>query len=138
MTEYESVYLFRELVNDVNQITFGYLSFVYGFLVVSYLVADKLNRVLTSVVLSLYVITDIYFIFVIYFYNVDLDNLYVYIQDQIAAGVYDLSWFGRNPAWATRLGTVIQIIYTFGALIGSLVFFFHRRRQVQQFADKPD
>lgn len=128
MSEYEAVYLFRELVNDVNQITFGYLSFVYGFLVVSYLVANKLNKVLTSIVLGLYVITDIYFIFVIYFYNVDLDNLYIYIQDQITTGGYDLSWFGKNPAWATRLGTIIQFAYTTGALIGSLIFFFYRRK----------
>lgn len=128
MSEYEAVYLFRELVSDVNQITFGYLGLVYGFLVVSYLVANKLTNILASIVLILYVVTDVYFIFVIYFYNVDLDNLYISIQQQIASGAYDLTWFGKNPAWATRLGTITQLVYTTGALIGSLIFFFYRRK----------
>ena len=49
MTEYEAVYLFKDMLSDAYQMIFSYVGLIYGFLVISYLIAHKLNRVLTLI-----------------------------------------------------------------------------------------
>ena len=134
MSEYEAVYLFREFLSDAYQLIFGYIGLVYGFLVVSYLVADKLNHILTVTVVSLYTLISLFLIASIYNFRSDAADLYVFILQQKSSGVFvNLDWFGQTES--LRSGTILQQVSIIGALFGSLVFFFVRRRQAHNVDD---
>ena len=54
MTEAELITAFHGYLGEINAVLFGYISFVSGFLIMSYLVASKLSRLLSTIVLVLF------------------------------------------------------------------------------------
>ena len=129
MNEYEAVYLFRELIADLHQSMFGYVGLVSAFLVSGYLVADKLSTVMTLVLITLYSLVALNFAFQILMISTDVVSLYDFILQQKEAGVYDLEWFGNNPAWAGYVVSATRTSAAVGSYIGSLVFFFYQRQK---------
>jgi hypothetical protein len=127
MTEAEAIMAFREFVGESNQLFMGYISILFAFLIMSYFAAYKLSTVLMIIVASLYSFVAIFFLFQLYFINIDIDNLTVYIYEQKSAGTYDLPWFGHNPLWGSISITVMQALSTVGGYIGSMTFFFYQR-----------
>jgi cellobiose-specific phosphotransferase system component IIC len=127
MSEYEAVYLFRELIADLHESMFGYISLLSAFLIASYLIAHKLRTILMIVFLSLYTLFALNFVFQFLMMSTDAVSLYDYIMQQKKAGTYDLEWFGKNPAWAGYLATTLRIGVAAGGYIGSIIFFFYRR-----------
>jgi hypothetical protein len=128
MTEAEAVMTFREFVGESNQLLFGYISVVSAFLVMSYFAAPRLNNFLSSIVLTLFSVVAFLFIFQIYLFNNDIDQLYAFIYSQKDSGVYELSWFGQNPAWSARLLSLLHVLSTLGGYIGCMAFFFYQKR----------
>ena len=127
MTEAEAVMTFREFVGESNQLLFGYISVVSAFLVMSYFAAEKLHNLLAVIILAIFSAVALLLIFQVYLLNIDIDNLYAYIYTQKTSGVYELSWFGQNPAWSARVLTVLQVLSTLGGYIGCMVFFFYQK-----------
>ena len=129
MTEYEAYDTIMSLADNTYNLMFGYFSLVFGFLVMSHLAARKLSGKLVVVVLGLYSLASIIITLNIYAINIDLDHLYQYMLDRKMEGVYDLAWFGVNPAWVSQSLTVLQVLLGFGGYFGSLFFFFHSRKR---------
>lgn len=130
MTEYEAVYLFKDMLSDAYQMIFSYVGLIYGFLVISYLIAHKLNRVLTLIALTLYTVMSLYLILSIGSFRQQAGDLYAFIEQKKISGTFiNLDWFGEMTPQAFNMGTIIQQGVLFGVLIGSLIFFFYRRKQ---------
>jgi len=129
MTEYEAVYLFRELIADLHQSMFDYVSLLSAFLVASYLIADKISSVLTVVLITLYSLVALNFAFQFFLMSTDAVSLYDFILEQKEVGEFDLEWFGKNPAWAGYMASTTRISTAVGGYVGSLVFFFYQRHK---------
>lgn len=127
MTEYEAYDTLMSLASQTYNLMFGYFSLVFGFLVMSHMAARRLSSQLVAVVIGLYTLATLVININFYALNVDLDNLYMYILNQVQAGAFDLAWFGMNPSWVPKSLTVFQILLGLGGYFGSLFFFFHRR-----------
>jgi mannose/fructose/N-acetylgalactosamine-specific phosphotransferase system component IID len=134
MTEFEALDLANQYINETNQLQFGYFSILSAFLVMSYLVADKLNYVLIVIVLALFSVFILNFIAQIYGLNAVLDSLLIYISEQKEAGSYDLEWWGDSGGLVTPvMYTIIQSLSTFGGYVGAIAFFFyHRHRKLSE------
>ncbi len=129
MTEYEAYDTVMSIASQTYSLMFGYFSLVFGFLVMSHMAARKLSNQLVVVVIGLYTLACLVITLNFYALNVDLDNLYLFMLAQKQNGVYDLTWFGMNPAWVPQSLTIFQVFLGFGGYFGSIFFFFHRRRK---------
>ena len=134
MTEFEALELAAQYISETNQLQLGYFSILSAFLVMSYLVAHRLNYVLIFIVLSLFSIFILNFIAQIYAINTILDSLLLYISEQKELGNYDLEWWSVEDSFiAPVMFTIIQSLSTFGGFIGAMVFFFyHRHRKLSE------
>lgn len=128
MTEAELVATFQGFLTQIQTILFGYISFISGFLVMSYLAADKLSRLLSALVLGLFSVACGALIFRLFLVRHDFFMLYEYILQNAQSGALNLPWFGTNPRWAPRLLTILDIAISMGGFAGSVAFFFIQRR----------
>ena len=127
MSESEAYELVVLLTSELNQLMFGYFSMVSAFLIMSYLVAKKLNRLHSLVIVALFTVCSLYIILNLYVLNTDLDNLYREMIQKKQAGLFELGWFGENPPWIPISLTFVQVLIGVGGYVGSLIFFFSRR-----------
>ena len=127
MSESEAYELFVLLTSELNQLMFGYFSMVSAFLIMSYLVAKKLSRLHSLVIVALFTVCSLYIILNLYVLNTDLDNLYREMIQKKQAGLFELGWFGENPPWIPISLTFVQVLIGVGGYVGSLIFFFSRR-----------
>jgi hypothetical protein len=130
MTEYEAYDIVMSIASQTYSLMFGYFSLVFGFIVMSHMAAHKLSGSLVIVVIGLYTLASAVIVLNFYALNVDLDSLYVYMLEQKAEGVYDLSWFGLNPPWVPKSLTMFQVLLSLGGYTGSMFFFFNSRKKV--------
>ena len=132
MNEYEGVSLVLEMTNTSIQLVLAYSSILFGFLVMSYLTAHKLNRVLATCVLVLFSLVCLLLIFQIYHVRNDLVHLVSYLFEQQKAGVKELPWFGHNPAWGSQVVSILHYLVTIGGYLGCIGYFFYQRAQGTQ------
>ncbi len=128
MTEAELVTAFQAYLSEINAILFGYISFISGFLIMSYLVADKLSRFLAAIVLTLFTTASGVLILRLFFTRNDFTSLYAYILQEKNAGNVGLAWIGTNPTWGPQIITYLEIATTVGGFIGCIAFFLFQRR----------
>ena len=105
MTEAELIASFHGYLGEINAVLFGYISFISGFLIMSYLVASKLSRLLAGIVLLLFTTASGVLILRLTFLRNDVTSLYQYILQQVQSGQVDIPWIGTNPNWGTQLIT---------------------------------
>ena len=130
MTEYEAYDTVMSIAGNTYNLMFGYFSLVFGFLVMSHLAAKRLSSQLVVVVIGLFTLACLVININFYALNVDLDHLYLYMLEQKLSGVYDLTWFGMNPAWVPESLTVLQVLLGLGGYFGSIFFFFYSRKKI--------
>jgi hypothetical protein len=128
MSEYEAFDLFANLVSQTYQLMFGFFSLISAFLIMSYSAAQKLNNVLSSIVIVLFTIISLFFVLQFYFVNTVIDSLYIDMLTKKQTEIFELNWFGSIPAWTTQLVTFIQILIAVGGYFGGLFFYFYRRK----------
>ena len=128
MTEAELITAFQGYLGEINAILFGYISFISGFLIMSYLVADKLSRFLSAIVLALFTTASGVLILRLFFTRNDFASLYAYILQEKNAGNLDLAWIGTNPAWGPQVITFLEVATTVGGFVGCIAFFLFQRR----------
>ncbi len=75
MTEAELVAAFQGYLELTYQILFGYVSLISGFLVMSYLVADKITRLLAMISVLLFSIVSALLVFGIFLNRNDAGQL---------------------------------------------------------------
>ena len=127
MNEADAYELFVLIAEMQNQLLFGYFGVVTAFLVMSYLVAEKLDTFLAWIAVILYSICCAWFFFGLWGWTTDLTNLYADLIKNKNEGVYQLNWFGANPKWLAAFVNFLELIVTFGGWMVSLVYFFYRR-----------
>jgi hypothetical protein len=97
---------------------FTYFSVVSAFLIMSHLVAGKLDSFLASTIIVLYSLTCLWFNAGLMACSVDLGSLYAEIVAKKNSGTYELGWFGGNPDWMAQGINVLQLLLTIGGLVG--------------------
>jgi hypothetical protein len=127
MSEYEAYELLMSLSANSFQLMFGYFSIVSAFLVMSYFVAEKLSNAHSKILLILFTLSSAFLVINFYALNVDLDNLYIEMITKKEQGIYELAWFGANPAWVPQSLTVLQTLIGLGGYLCSVAFFYFQR-----------
>lgn len=132
MNEAELVTAFQGYIDLNNQIFFGYVSLMSGFLVMSYLVADKISAFLASIAVTLFSLVSAQLIFGIFLNRNDAAEIMAHMLAQSQAGNFDLDWLGTNPSWSADVTTFLYIVTTVGGYIACITFFFYKRRAQQE------
>ena len=137
MSEYELVSLVIQFTNTSIQLILAYSSILFAFLVMSYLTAHKLNRVLATCVLVLFSLVCYLLIFQIYHVRNDLGHLLTYLLNQQLEGVKELPWFGHNAAWGARVVSVLHYLVMVGGYTACIGYFFYQRNRGTQQEAQP-
>jgi hypothetical protein len=127
MNEAEAIATLTAYTGEIDSLYIDYIGVISAFLIMSYFAAHKLSTNLMYVVVALFTVVVAVLVFTVFLLNNDLDNLYGFIIEQKLTGAYVLPWFGLNPAWSSRLLTILQIISAIGGYTGGLFFFFYQR-----------
>ncbi len=127
MTEAELITAFHGYLGEINAVLFGYISLISGFLIMSYLVASKLSKLLSIIVLSLFTTASGVLILRLTFLRNDFSSLYQYILQQTQSGSLELPWIGTNPAWGTQLLTYLEVATLVGGFFACIAYFIFQR-----------
>lgn len=128
MTEADMVVAFHSAVDLNVQILFGYVSLMSAFLVMSYLVADKLPGFLAAIVVTLFSVISALLIYRISLNRSDAEALMSKLIERRDAGAPNMDWLGTNPPWSVQLTTLVEIIATIGGFLACIAFFVYQRR----------
>ena len=128
MNEAELVAAFQGYIGLTNQLFFGYVSLLSGYLAMSYLVADKISTFLASISVGLFSIVSVLLLFGMFLSSNNAEHLMVFMRVSAVTDKLDLDWLGYNPPWATDLMSVLYILATVGGYLASIVYFFYKRR----------
>ena len=128
MTEAELVAAFQSYLELTYQILFGYVSLISGFLVMSYLVADKISRLLAMISVLLFSIVSALLVFGIFLNRNDAGQLMEHMRHGTQSGALDLPWLGTNPAWAASVSSLLFLVVTIGGYLACVAYFFYQRR----------
>ena len=137
MNESELIEAFHNAISLNDNVFFGYVGIMSGFLVMSYLAADKLPRLLATIVLALFSFVSLLLMFRLYLNGGDSAALMAYMREQEALGNLNLAGFGDNPAWSDIVVPGLEILSTVGGYLGCVVFFVQRRIHGSR-QDKPE
>ncbi len=133
LNEAELIETFQSYVSLLDSQILGFISLLSGFIVLSYLVADKLTSTLIGILIALYTVASGIFIARMAFLRRDFAALHAHILDLQASGAIDVPWFGSNPHWASEVISYLIWGVTFGGYLGSVLFFFvQRNRKLNQ------
>lgn len=127
MSEAELIGVLQGYLSETTQLVFGFISIMSGFLIMSYLAANKIPRPLVFVVIALFSSVSAVLMVRLFLIRTDTRYLIAYIHEQKGLGNLDLPWFGYNPSWAPLILGYIEIIAILGGFIGCIVFFFYKR-----------
>jgi len=105
---------------------FGYISLLSGFLLMSYLAAEKLPATLVTIVLALFSIVSAAMVFRMNLIRNNMFALTSYVVDQKTNGNYDLPWFPLSGG-VGPLVSYLEFAAIAGGFIGCIAFFFYQR-----------
>jgi hypothetical protein len=129
MTEYEMAYLHAELTNSLIYQFSAFFTVLTAFLVASYLVAHKLTRTMTVIVVGMFLVLNAGVIMQNYRILQSLGGLTLQMHHMAQTGS-GLMWHAtaNSPDWipATMRGVGVTL-YSM-ATIAAVYFFFHCRR----------
>ncbi|MFK7865468.1 MAG: hypothetical protein AB8B95_14730 [Pseudohongiellaceae bacterium] len=127
MTEYEAISIFNEIFSNLVQVLFGYISILSAFLVMSYFAADRLNRVLATIVVALFTLSSVMLVIQVNFLRTDLSNVYEVILNIQSSNPDGNVWFGNVPLWTVQIQSVVQNLITIGGYFGCIAFFYYQK-----------
>jgi hypothetical protein len=128
MTEAELVAAFQGQITLTNQLFFGYVSLMSGFLVMSYLVASRISLLLASIAVVLFSIVSVLLTLGILLNQNDAQATMSYMLEQSTLGNLDMAWLGSNPAWAGQIMSLLYMAATIGGYFACVAYFFYSRR----------
>ena len=129
MTDFEMVSLLDQFISTTWSIFATYVSIVFSFLVVSYLVSNKLTPKIVYLVITLYTLVALWAVWGLNRTSANLGAALAEIRRQVQAGTSSLAWL---PAAAVPdfIAAAVPIVVTGVAVIayvGSIFFFMHQR-----------
>lgn len=128
MNEADLMVTFQGYLSLTNQLFFGYVSLLSGFLVMSYLVADKISSFLASISVALFSIVSALLLLGVFLSRNNAEHLIAFMRTQAQRGELNLDWLGYNPSWAADVMSILYIIATFGGYLASVAYFFYKRK----------
>ena len=130
MSDYESLALvYSQVTLILTELTI-FISIVFSFLVVSYLVAQKLTRSMAAVLVTLFTIVVLISTAIFLRTSTGLVAFVAHLREAVAAGTSGLDW---HPLMTSSGGSLTTLNYLTPSLfvltyIVALVFFFQQRR----------
>ncbi len=128
MTDYEKATLFFQIVETAHSAMANYLTVLFAVVAVSYFVADRLDRVASTLLLIVFSFFCFGMIREIFFLYSDMARLGHEIA-QVPGDVYD--WLGiaqfsvDSPQWVIPYSSLVMSL---AAYLASLLFFYRVRR----------
>ena len=130
MTDFELLTILIEFINTTWMIFATYVSIVFAFLIVGYLVAKKLTPKIISLVITLYTLVALWSVFALNRNVVSIGAAAAEINRAVQEGDSSLGWVPASAA-LDFMAPVIPVLVTglaIVAYIGSILFFFYQRR----------
>ena len=134
MTDYELLTIFIEFVNTTWLIFATYVSIVFAFIVASHLVASQLTSRVVSLVITLYTLVAVWSVWGISMNAISISATAGEMKRRLLEENSSLGWLSLT-GMPDIMRSIIPVLITLLALVvyvGSIVFFFSRRR-----ADRP-
>lgn len=131
MTEFEHAILFFELAQTASANMANYMAIISAFIVVAYVVAHKLDRVLMILAIIIYSLFALGLTNESFQVYSDLSRLGIQMDSKFGSvSDTDLGWLGPVAMGADFFYILPKIIFTMLTLtyLGSIFFFFQRRR----------
>ncbi len=129
MTAYEASELFMVYLNTYFQFMFGYVGILSGFLVMSYVAAERLSKLLSILVVTLFSLVSLMMIIQINFLRNDFRGLNRYLYELKDVDPESLIWFGTNPLWMVLVLTLVTNAVLFGGFVGCIGYFLYQRQE---------
>jgi hypothetical protein len=127
VTEADLIQTFLYYTELLDAEILAFISVLSGFIVVSYLVADRLTAALATIVVTLYTLACGIFIVRMIFLRRDFSALHSHIVELQASGSIEMPWFGSNPPWGSEVISGLIWAVSVGGYAGSVLFFFVQR-----------
>jgi hypothetical protein len=131
MTDYEMYYLIIESASVAFTVFATYLTIIFAFLVVGYLVSHKLHASMVAIVVFLFSLASLLCTLVVVRASEGMIGLTSQVGRAIREGHSGLTWtpYGdpNSAIVNTVLTTGIPTLF-FLAYAGALIFFFHQRK----------
>jgi hypothetical protein len=130
MTDFETAYMFSELVNSMSATSMNYAGFLFAFLVASVAGAERLSRGMAVVALSAYGVVVLITIFIFSRMLLSFSELAIQIRGLANEPGSSLAWHELKHASDAALTLVpyLAMVIFLGAFAGSLYFFRECRR----------
>ncbi len=131
MTAYEIADLFTSMIDSSATIIINYISVLFAFLVVAYLIAPYLNRVMSGIVIGLFTVFSAMMILSINRNLVATTNLADEMRKKVLDGETALAWHPviSEPANFTELSIPIIMSLLIASSIGGIVFFIYASKR---------
>ena len=125
MTEYELVDTFYSIGAFSDQLMASFITLLFAFLVASYLVSAKLDRLMTVVVIALYSFMALRYALLYYNVTGDLATLAETLMQLRSGSSSSLAWLDVQGGirWVNA-GTTVAMLLSYAA---SIIFFFYTR-----------
>ena len=131
MTEFEMAYLLTDMQSAMANVATTQITLVSGFLVASYAIAHRLNRMMLSIALPIYTLWYFGNSFLLSRMQISLNGLVHQIHEVAAAGK-GLQWHSAAnamaPEWLLEIGPYVQWTLIFLIYGGTILFFVQCRR----------
>jgi hypothetical protein len=129
MSDFEMMMIFNEAFDGLQSSFTTFLSIVFGFLVASTLLANRLTRTLAGIAVGLFSLASAFFILQAYGVATNLGAIVEQMKIAVAAGRSNLGWVGFVGT-DLGIGANFKLAALLMALtfVASLIFFFHQRR----------
>jgi len=125
VTELEYYLAFLQVLDASELLIERFTTLLFGFLIASYLVSAKLDRVMVVIVLSLFSVMAIRYAFLFYNMTGDIVSIANELRILAANPESDMFWLEIGPVHIFYYAVFVVMILSYAA---SLVFFFRTRR----------
>jgi hypothetical protein len=130
MTDYDLISLYHESAALQNDILINYIYVIFAFLVTGYLVADKLNLLMSILVIILFTAISGFFLIDLNYLHSDMRVLTNEMALRALSNEFVLPDLGmvQITDGVSLFGLSLRLAI-YGSYIGALIFYFYQRAQ---------
>ena len=125
MTGLDLYLVFVEVIAATELVIERYTTLLFGFLVASYLISAKLDKVMVAIVLSLYSVMALRYSFLFVNTSDDVIAMAGELREMAASPDSNISWLEIGPVHIVFYGVFVVMILSY---LASLVFFYRTRQ----------
>lgn len=133
MTGLDLYSVFIEVISASELVVERYTTLLFGFLIASYLVSAKLDKVMVVIVLSLYSVMAIRYSFLFINTTDDVIAMAGELRQLAASPESVISWLEIGPVHIVFYGVFVVMILSY---VASLIFFFRTRKTPRNAVEK--